>query len=185
MDSLVPGAARVIAGVSGSPANLVVVRHALELARRNEVPLVAVLAWLPPGGDIADRRCPNPILRQVWADAARKRLTEAFVAACGDVPRDLDVQLTIVRGEAGPVLAEIADEPGDLLVIGTGRCGTLARIRHGKASRYCVAHARCPVLALPHPATARQLGLGPTAWAQRHRDLTVNRALGGDWNTVA
>lgn len=184
MDGSVPGAARVVAGVSGSPANLVVVRHALELARRNEVPLVAVLAWVPPGGEIADRRCPNPILRQVWADAAGKRLTGAFAAACGGVPRDLDVQLIIVRGAPGPVLAETAGAPGDLLVIGAGRRGALARIGHGKVSRYCIANARCPVLAVPHPATARQIGLGPAAWAQRHRDLTVNRAL-RDWDSVA
>lgn len=69
-------------------------------------------------------------------------------------------------------------------MIGTGRRGTLARIRHGKVSRYCVAHARCPVLSVPHPATARQMGLGPATRAQRYRDLTVNRAM-RDWNAAA
>jgi nucleotide-binding universal stress UspA family protein len=179
MVSVIPGAARVVAGVSGASGSFVVVRHALQLARRNEAPLLAVLAWVPPGGDIADRRCPNAILRQVWARAARKRLTDTFDAACGGVPLDLEVQLIVTRGEPGPVLVEAAGAPADLLVVGAGRRGMLSRIWHGKVSRYCIAHARCPVLAVPHPATARQMGLGPATWALRYRDLTVNQVLHG------
>ena len=177
MFSAVSGTTRLVVGASGSPGSLGALRHALELARRNGVPLVALTAWVPPGGELAESRCPSAALRRVWADAARKRLLDAFGAACGGVPRDLDIQLAVIRGEPGPALVDAADSAGDLLVVGAGRRGVLSRMWRGKVSRYCVAHARCPVLAVPHPATARQLGLGPGAWALRHRDLTVGRAL--------
>jgi hypothetical protein len=54
---------------------------------------------------------------------------------------------------------------------------------HGKVSRYCLWHARCPVLAVP-PATARGMGLGPAGWVLRHRELTLDRAL-RDWDAAA
>jgi hypothetical protein len=51
------------------------------LACRIDVPVVAVQAWTPPGGDLAERRCPSPGLRRVWAEAAGERLEEAVRAA--------------------------------------------------------------------------------------------------------
>jgi nucleotide-binding universal stress UspA family protein len=177
MFSAVSGTTRLIVGVSGSPGSLGALRYALDLARGNGMPLMALTAWIPPGGDLAEHRCPSAALRRAWADAAGKRLVDAFSTACGGVPRDLDIRLAIVRGEAGPALVDAADSAGDLLVVGAGRRGVLSRMWRGKVSRYCLAHAPCPVLAIPHPATARQLGLGPGAWALRHRDLTVSRAL--------
>jgi hypothetical protein len=62
--------------------------------------------------------------------------------------------------------------------------GKLTRTWRGKVTRYCVAHAQCRVLAVPRPATARQLRLGPAAWALRHRELTLDRAL-RDWDAAA
>lgn len=183
MINVKPGAGRLIVGASGSPGSLRALRSALALARRNDLPLVAVIAWTPPGGDLAEHRCPSAALRRVWADAARKRLEDALAAACGGVPLDLDIQLAVIRGEPGPALIETAGSSDDMLIVGAGRRGMLSRMWHGKVSRYCLSHARCPVLAIPHPATARQLGLGPRAWALRHRDLTLDRAL-RDWETA-
>jgi nucleotide-binding universal stress UspA family protein len=81
MMNIVPGPGRLVVGASGSPGSIRALRHAQDLARRNDVPLVAVLAWVPPGGDIAERRCSSAALRRVWADAARERLTGAPEAA--------------------------------------------------------------------------------------------------------
>jgi hypothetical protein len=64
----------------------------------------------------------------------------------------------------------------DLLVVGAGRRGLRAAIWHGRVSRYCLASARCPVLAVP-PALASTAGRGLRAWSFRHRELTVARAL--------
>lgn len=163
------GAGRVVVGVSGSPGNLPALRYAESLARREDAPLVAVHAWIPPGGDLAERRCPSSYLRQAWQAAASQRLHEALAAAWGCVPAGVDLQLITVRGDTGPALVDVADSSDDVLVVGAGRRGWLARIWHGRVSRYCVAHAVCPVLTVPPPA------LRPRSL--RHRDLTLDQAL--------
>jgi nucleotide-binding universal stress UspA family protein len=173
----VAGAGRVIVGVSGSPGSLPALRYAENLARRDDVALIAVHAWIPPGGDIGERRCPSPALRQVWQDAALQRLRDALDAAWGGVPAGLDLQRITVRGETGPALVEIADCADDVLVVGTGRQGRLARFWHGHVSRYCVAHASCPVLAVPPPALTWE---GLSSWSFRHRELTLDQAL-SEW----
>jgi hypothetical protein len=61
--------------------------------------------------------------------------------------------------------------------VGAGRRGALARLVSGKVSRYCLAHAECPVLAVPPPALAREVGHGPLRWAAWHRTLTADRVL--------
>ncbi|MGE5136504.1 MAG: hypothetical protein ACM32E_26865 [Gemmatimonadota bacterium] len=54
----------------------------------------------------------------------------------------------------------------------------------GKVTRYCLAHARCPVLAVPPPALARQAGGGLRAFVYWHRELTLERAL-REWENEA
>jgi nucleotide-binding universal stress UspA family protein len=184
MIGFVPGAGRLIVGTSGSPGSLAALRYARDVARKNDVPLMAVLAWTPPEGDLAERRWPCAYMRQLWVEAARQRLRNALGAAWGAIPADLDLQAVVIRGEPGPALVDTADSPSDLLIVGAGRGGKLSRFWRGRVSRYCLAHARCPVLAVPQPITAKQMGLGPTGWALRHRGLTLDRAL-RDWDTAA
>jgi hypothetical protein len=66
--------------VSG-PGSLQALRYAAELARDNDATLIPVLAWLPPGGDLADRRSPSGYLRQVWRDAAWLQMWTALELA--------------------------------------------------------------------------------------------------------
>jgi nucleotide-binding universal stress UspA family protein len=163
---------RVVVGVSGSSECLPAVRYAAAVARAHRAPLIPVLAWLPPGGELADRSHPSPVLRQAWADAARTRMREALEAAFGGLPADVFTQPEIVRGEPGQTLVRIACQEDDLLVIGAGRRSRLARILHASVSRYCVAHAVCPVLAVPPSPLDREIGrLGMRAWAFRRRAL--------------
>jgi nucleotide-binding universal stress UspA family protein len=169
----VSGSGRVIVGVSESPGSLPALRYAEKLARREDAPLLAVHAWVPPGGDLAERRCPSNALRKAWQAAARRRLREALGAAWGCVPAGLHLQLITVRGDTGPALADVADSAADVLVVGAGRRGPLARIWHGRVSRYCVAHAVCPVITVPPPAMrARSL---------RRRELSLDHAL-SEWD---
>jgi nucleotide-binding universal stress UspA family protein len=162
---------RVITGVSGSPRNLQALRYAAVLARGQEATLIPVLAWVPPGGDLADQRHPSSYLRRIWAEDAHKRLASALDAAFGGLPEDVPTEPAVVRGEAGCVLVRQASHPGDLLVIGTGRHGTVGRLFSGKVGRYCLARACCPVLAIP--PTALELEAGHHRWAFRHSDLTL------------
>jgi nucleotide-binding universal stress UspA family protein len=153
------GARRVIVGVDGSLGSLQALRWAAEEARERRATLVPVIAWVPPGGDFAERSHNSGYLRRMWRDAAAARLAEAFDAAgLGVLPEDMPVQTRVERGDAGPVLADVADEPGDLLVIGTGRRRRAARVLRRSVGRYLLVHARCPVLAVPPSALMEEVG---------------------------
>lgn len=165
---------RVITGVSGSPRNLRALRYAAALARGQNATLIPVLAWVPPGGDVADRRHPSGYLRRVWVEDAWARLHDALDAALGGLPDDVVTEPTVVRGEFGPVLVGAASHPGDLLVIGTGRHGTVGRLFSGQVSRYCLAHAGCPVLAVPPTALELEAGHGLHRWTFRHSEPTLS-----------
>jgi len=54
---------RIIVGVHGSLGSMQALRWAAEEARGRQVPLVPVIAWVPPGGDLAERSHPSPLLR--------------------------------------------------------------------------------------------------------------------------
>jgi len=181
----VSGPRRVIVGTSGSPGNLCALRYAEQLARACDATLIPVHTWTPPGGDVAERRSPCMHMRRVWAEDASQRLREALEAAWGQLPADPTVQLVVERGDPGRVLTIIASDPGDLLVVGTGRRATLTRVFCGRVSRYCLAHARCPVLAVPPAAVFLHASHGPLWWAFWHRTLTADRILRAGDRTAA
>lgn len=75
---------------------------------------------------------------------------------------------------------------GRVVVGASGSPGSLSALRYARdlafridvpVGRYCLSHARCPVLAIPQPASAREMGLGSGVWPLRHRGLTADRAL--------
>ena len=176
------GVRRVIAGVDGSLGSLQALRCAAEEARGRDALLVAIIAWLPPGGELAERRYPSPYLRQIWRDAAWDRLLGAFDAGLGGFPDEVPVEPRVVRGEPGPALVDSAADPGDLLVIGTGRRG-LRRAMSRSVSRYCLAHARCPVTAIPPSALMEETARGDHLWPLRRglRHSALVPDLPGDW----
>ena len=160
---------RIVVGVHGSLGSLQALRYATEEARARKVPLVPVIAWVPPGGEMAERRTPSPYLRRVWEDAATKRLVTAFEAGLGGVPDDVEIEPCVERGETGPVLVDIADRPDDLLIIGTGRRSLVGRALRKSVGRYCLAHAKCPVLAVPPSALMDEMRHGLRPWSLRGR----------------
>jgi nucleotide-binding universal stress UspA family protein len=172
----VSGVRRVIAGVSGSPGSLQAVRHAAGLARAHDATLIPVLVWMPPGGDFADRSHPSLYLRQLWREAAWLRLWHALELSLGSIPDDVRSAARVLRGDAGAILVEAADRDGDVLVIGAGRRGAVGRLLACRVSRYCLAHARCPVVAVP-PSDLARLGHGLRGWARRHRGLGRDEAM--------
>jgi nucleotide-binding universal stress UspA family protein len=174
----VTGIRRVIVGASGSPASLQALRYAEELARANDALLIPVLAWVPPGGDLADRRTPCGYLRRVWAEDADHRLRDTLSVVLGEIPAGHpSVRPLVERGEAGLVLVNTACYPDDLLVVGAGRRSALTLAVSGKVYHYCVAHAHCPVVTVPPPDFARELRRGPLTWMFWHRPLTPDQVL--------
>ena len=181
---------RIVVGVHGSLGSLQALRYATEEARARKVPLVPVIAWVPPGGEMAERRTPSPYLRRVWEDAATKRLVTAFEAGLGGVPDDVEIEPCVERGETGPVLVDIADQPGDLLVIGTGRrslVGRAAQVGRPLLPRpRQVPGARGPAVGADGRDEARPPAV-VAAWAARARvgHLGADRQLTGSRPTAA
>jgi nucleotide-binding universal stress UspA family protein len=170
----VPAVRRIIVGVHGTLGSLQALRFAATEARQRNVPLVPVIAWVPPGGDLAERRTPSPYLRKIWRDAAWERLWAAFESGLGGVPEDVEVTPAVVRGDAGAVLVDVASSPEDLLIIGTSRRTRLARVFHRSVGRYCLAHAHCPVLAVPPSSLMNEIGHGLRArYPWRHMHVPV------------
>ncbi|HEY5355927.1 MAG TPA: universal stress protein [Streptosporangiaceae bacterium] len=165
-------ARRIIIGTSGSPGSLQALRYAAGIVRKNDSILVPVLAWMPPGGDFADRTHPSGHLRQVWRDAAWLRLWTALEMAWGGIaPAGRPAEPMVLRGEPGEVLVAAACRPTDLLVVGAGRRGTVRHLVSSRVSRYCLAHAECPVVAVPPADLDHAAGHGLRGWAFRHRSL--------------
>lgn len=173
-----PAVRRIFVGVHGSLGSMQALRYAADEARRRDVPLIPVLAWLPPGGDLAERRSPSPYLRRVWVDAAWQRLWTAFDAGLGGVPAGVAVDPRVMRGDPGPVLVELAESADDLLIIGTGRRSVLGRGLRKSVGRYCLAHARCPVLAVPPSALMDEMSHRLRAWHMRGHARVRSRTGG-------
>lgn len=142
---------RIIAGVSGSPRGLPALRYAADLAHAHGGALFPVHAWTPSALEVTGHHYPAALLAE-WEDAAWQRLWSALDAAFGGFQPGLRVQPAIALGNPGRILVQAAARADDLLVIGAGRRGPARRRGHGTVSRYCLAHASCPVIAVPPPA---------------------------------
>ncbi|WP_405573451.1 universal stress protein [Streptomyces phaeochromogenes] len=140
---------RIVVGVSGSLGSVAALHRAANEARRADADLLAVLAWEPPGGELAHRRSMFPVPVTDLRQEAGTRLLTVLDRAFGEAGPGARFQGLVVRGSPGRALVESADRVDDLLVIGAGCRGRLQRALFPSVARYCLAHASCPVLAIP------------------------------------
>ncbi len=88
------------------------------------------------------------------------------------MPGGVAVSQLVVRASPGPTLVELAGQSDDLLVVGYGEGRSrLGYAVHGSVTRYCLAHARCPVLAVPPPELIREVRARRHHW--RPEDFAV------------
>ncbi|WUR95375.1 universal stress protein [Streptomyces sp. NBC_01262] len=151
------GTRRIVVGVSGSLGSLAALHRAVDQARQSGAEVLAVLAWEPVGGEFAYRRAPLPPLLAEGRRLAAEPLVTALDTALGWGWSEHRLDARIIRGAPGRVLVETADREDDLLVVGAGRRGLLRRALHRSTSRYCLAYATCPVLAVPPSSLQRDL----------------------------
>lgn len=153
---------RVVVGVDDTPAGWCALRAAVAAAQERGATLYAVRALRPA---TAARTPMLPLLREDLVAEAYAVVRDAFARALGRAPDDLDIQMAAVDGPVGRALVGSADRPGDLLVVG-------ARRRHRalghQPSRYCIAHALCPVLVVPAPEMARSTSTRSLVKALNH-----------------
>ncbi|WP_371650693.1 MULTISPECIES: universal stress protein [unclassified Streptomyces] len=148
---------RVVVGVSGRLGSLTALHRAAVEARRMDATLCAVLAWVPPGGELGHRESPTLDLLAECRRIAGEQLLNAFDCAFGPSGPGVPLQGLVVRGRPGPALVEAAGRSGDLLVVGAGARGRLHRMMRLSVARYCLTHATCPVLAVPPSPLQREL----------------------------
>ncbi|MCX5229523.1 universal stress protein [Streptomyces sp. NBC_00233] len=158
---------RVVVGTNGSLGSLAALHEAATQARARDAELVAVLAWQPPGGGSGSRASCGPSVLADCREAAAALLRETLEAFGGCRP-GVTPAGRLVRGTPGVALVDAVHDPGDLLVVGTGSRGLLLRVLRPSVARHCLAHAPCPVLAVPHSPLQTDL---------EH----LNRLAGGGW----
>ncbi|MGV9708400.1 universal stress protein [Streptomyces sp. NPDC003483] len=148
---------RVVVGVSGSLGSLAALHRGAAEAHRRGAGLVAVGAWEPPRGALTHPSSmlapPVAEFRELAAERLRAALDTAFGGAGPGVP----LRVVAVWDRPGRALVRVADRAGDLLVIGAGRRGRVHRALLPSVARYCLAHASCPVLAVPRSPLHREL----------------------------
>lgn len=166
---------KVVVGVSEGLGGLAALHRAVVEARLRRVELCAVLAWQAPGGGPAARAsCGAPTLelcRSAAADRLRAVLDTAFgigtavpltgPAGPGPAPAPAPgpgpgsfaslpaLTALTVRGAVGEALVDVARDPEDLLVVGSGPRGPIRRLFRPSVARQVLAHAACPVLVVP------------------------------------
>lgn len=164
----------MIAGVDDTPTALRTLRAAVTQARIQNRELIAVRAFRLPRGREPVSPClrvfrpggtdllPNEAQSWQWEVAARERqaaamIGRAFQQAMAEVPDTFGVRCLVVAGSPGPVLVESAHKEDDLLVVGASASRPWRRLFRRSVSRYCAAHATCPVLLVPPHELARQV----------------------------
>ncbi|MFF7338046.1 universal stress protein [Streptomyces sp. NPDC008163] len=157
---------RVVVGVSGSLGSLTALHQAVSEARERGAELCAVLAWQLPGGGLGSRTggLGAETFRECRA-AARAELCAALDMAFAVERPGIALSGFAVRGDPRAVLVDAVRSADDLLVVGMGSRGRRFPGLRTPVARYCLAHAPCPVLAVPpHPLEAELASARRTAW---------------------
>ena len=136
----------IVVGLDGSTSSEQGLRWAADYAAATGGRLVLVSAWEWPTFE----GVPIMFGRYDPRKAARALLDRAAVTS--GLPADR-ITSVVTRGPAAHALLEQAHD-ADLLVLGTGVLGTVARHLLGSVAQQCLLHAPCAVVVVPAPKRA-------------------------------
>ncbi len=143
------GLRRILVPVDFSEASLRAARTASELCGRVGARLELLHAWTPPWFLAAELRLASSGLSILeYGEREANAGLAAFVRAAELGPAL--VRTRVIQEAAAPAILRIAaQESFDLVVMGTHGRGTIKRLLLGNTAHKTVAHAPCPVLAVP------------------------------------
>ncbi len=136
----------VVVGVDGSADSIRALKWAAEYAERSGAPLEAMTVFQVPvvwGGPYAMRDLPDS---EDMERRAREMLAETVSSVLGE---DAAVEQRVETGHTAYALVT-ASRRAQLIVVGSRGHGGFTGLLLGSVSQYCVTHARCPVLVMPH-----------------------------------
>ena len=178
---------RVVVGVEDSLAGLRALREAVDLARRRGMEVRAVRSYRPPPepgdgwwyqGVGPQSFATTDVRRESLRQDAMMTVMRAFELAMGGVPRDVVVRIEPDEVPLHRALPAAARREDDILVVAASR-HPRRWWPHGRAqARRCLDHAVCPVLVVPPPQAARELGGRWAPWRRRRRGRELAALLG-------
>jgi nucleotide-binding universal stress UspA family protein len=148
---------RIILGIDDSPSGRAALQWAVSRARTREAQLVAVRSWalgLPRHGGRHHRHIVHPRVVLFFSgaeqrDASAKLVRDSFRTVTGGEPCDVAVTVQTPEGDPGAALTSIATRDGDMIVVGRDHAPGWWHGHRDSVSRYCRAHAGCPVVVVP------------------------------------
>lgn len=137
----------VIVGVDGAQDSVRALEWAAEYARAFDAPLHVLAAYDVPTvlGPYAMAGWESPTKLE---EAARSMLTDTVRDTLGENAR---VEEQVLRGHAAEALVKVS-KGARLVVVGSRGRGGFTGMLLGSVSQHVVAHARCPVIVMPHNA---------------------------------
>ncbi|MEY9874451.1 nucleotide-binding universal stress UspA family protein [Streptacidiphilus sp. MAP12-33] len=179
---------RVVVGVDDSLAGLRALREAVETARLRGMEVRAVRTYSPPpepgnggwntwntGMDPQSFATEDP--RSALRRNALATARHVFDQAMGGVPHDVVVSIEAESVPLHQALMAVACRDEDLLVVAAPQRRHPWWPPRRSVARRCVSRAGCPVLIVPAPRGARELGGQWRPWHRRQRRRELDALL--------
>ena len=142
------GVSAIVVGYDGSAESQLALDAGYELARASGAPVKLVAVAEPPAivyGKSGGANYGWEALKETVEEQVRARLEDA----ANGFPDDIDVEPTLVSGEAVEALADAAKAPGSILLLGSRAYGPLRRVLLGSVSHPLASSAPAPMIVHP------------------------------------
>ncbi|BAK34642.1 hypothetical protein MLP_16280 [Microlunatus phosphovorus NM-1] len=137
---------KIVVGLDASPSSRAALAWAADYARMTGLPIQAVHAMPVPASlasvGVLGESAPEPVDS---IDADYRRDIEEVFATVDPLP---EWRLDFYIDDPGPAVVA-ASHGAALVVVGTREHRGLGRLVYGSVSRYCLGHAKVPVIAVP------------------------------------